>query len=126
MMFLLSRCAYLAPWLSPGWFAIPLRLIVGYGFVEHGYAKLARGPESFIAILHAIGVPAPGLMAWTTILVELLGGFAVLVGAFVPLASAPMAAVLLVAIFTPSAQWLQFDQAGIGDGRRRPFRSTGL
>jgi putative oxidoreductase len=100
MMFLLSRCAYLAPSLSPAWFAIPLRLIVGYGFVEHGYAKLARGPESFIAILHAIGVPAPALMAWTTILVELLGGFAVLVGAFVPLASAPMAAVLLVAIFT--------------------------
>jgi putative oxidoreductase len=100
MMFLLSRCAYLAPSLSPARFAIPLRLIVGYGFVEHGYAKLARGPESFIAILHAIGVPAPALMAWTTILVELLGGFAVLVGAFVPLASAPMAAVLLVAIFT--------------------------
>src|SRR4029077_19547018 len=41
-----------------------------------------------------------GLMAWATILVELLGGFAVLVGALVPLASVPMAAVLLVAIFT--------------------------
>src|SRR5690349_3147294 len=25
------------------WFAIPLRLIVGFGFIEHGYAKLARG-----------------------------------------------------------------------------------
>src|ERR1700733_2492685 len=62
------------------WYAIPLRLIVGYGFMEHGYAKLVHGPESFTAILHALGLPAPALLAWTTILVELLGGFAVLVG----------------------------------------------
>jgi putative oxidoreductase len=39
-------------------------------------------------------------MAWSTILVELLGGFAVLVGAFIALVSIPMAAVLLVAMFT--------------------------
>src|SRR6185437_4223501 len=37
--------------LPADWYAIPLRLIVGAGFVEHGYAKLARGPEIFIAIL---------------------------------------------------------------------------
>jgi putative oxidoreductase len=35
-----------------------------------------------------------------TISVEILGGLAVLLGALVPLASIPMAAVLLVAIFT--------------------------
>jgi putative oxidoreductase len=39
-------------------------------------------------------------MAWLTILVEFFGGLAVLLGAFIPLASLPMAAVLLVAIFT--------------------------
>lgn len=38
-------------------------------------------------------------MAWFAILVELLGGAAVLAGAFVPLASLPMAAVMLVAMF---------------------------
>jgi putative oxidoreductase len=80
------------------WAAIPLRLMVGYGFIEHGYAKLLHGPENFVAILHALGVPAPVLMAWATILVELVGGLAVLAGAFVPLVSVPMAAVLLVAI----------------------------
>lgn len=80
--------------------AIPLRLIVGYGFMAHGYAKVAHGPEHFVAILRAIGVPAPELMGWATILVELVGGLAVLVGAFVPLVSVPMAAVLLVAMFT--------------------------
>jgi putative oxidoreductase len=82
------------------WAPIPLRLIVGYGFMEHGFAKLARGPEAFPAILHALGVPAPHLMGWLTILVEIVGGLAVLLGALVPLASIPMAAVLLVAVIT--------------------------
>ena len=27
------------------WAPVPLRLIVGYGFMEHGFAKLARGPD---------------------------------------------------------------------------------
>ena len=82
------------------WAPIPLRLIVGYGFLEHGYAKLSRGPEVFAAILHATGVPAPHFMAWLTILTELIGGLAVLLGAFVPLVSLPMAGLLVVAMFT--------------------------
>lgn len=82
------------------WSPIPLRLIVGYGFMEHGYAKLARGPEVFAGILAAIGVPEPHLMAWSTIAIELVGGLAVILGAFVTLVSVPMAAVLLVAMFT--------------------------
>jgi putative oxidoreductase len=85
---------------ASGWAPLPLRLIVGFGFMAHGYAKLAKGPEAFVAIVHAIGVPAPYLMAWLTIGIELLGGLAVLLGAFVPVVSLPMAAVLLVAIFT--------------------------
>ena len=82
------------------WPLVPLRLIVGYGFMEHGFAKLARGPDAFAHILQAIGVPAPAFMAWSTVLVEILGGLAVILGAFVPLASLPMAAVLLAAMFT--------------------------
>jgi putative oxidoreductase len=75
-------------------------MVVGYGFVAHGYAKLAKGPQNFADILQAIGVPAPDWMAWITILVEIAGGLAVLAGAFVALASIPMAAVLLTAMFT--------------------------
>lgn len=82
------------------WAAIPLRLIVGYGFIAHGYAKLSRGPDTFAVILHTIGVPFPHLMAWLTTLVELIGGFAVLIGAFVPIVSLPMMVVLLTAMFT--------------------------
>ena len=61
---------------------LPLRLIVGFGFVQHGYAKLHRGPELFAATLHGLSVPAPHLMAWITILIELVGGLAVLLGLF--------------------------------------------
>jgi putative oxidoreductase len=79
------------------WAPIPLRLIVGYGFMAHGFAKLANGPERFIAILHALGVPSPNLMGWATIAVEVAGGLCVLLGAFVPVVSAPMVAIMIVA-----------------------------
>jgi putative oxidoreductase len=82
------------------WAVLPLRLIVGYGFMAHGYAKIAKGPDHFFAILHALGVPAPEVMGWATILIELFGGFAVLTGAFVVLASLPLAVTLVVAMFT--------------------------
>jgi putative oxidoreductase len=81
------------------WAPIPLRLIVGYGFMEHGFAKLSKGPDAFAAILQAMGVPDPLFMAWFTILIELLGGFAVILGAFVAIVSLPMAVVLLTAMF---------------------------
>jgi putative oxidoreductase len=74
--------------------------MVGYGFMQHGFAKFSKGPEAFAAILHAIGVPAPHLMAWLTILTEFFGGLAVLLGAAVPLVSLTMTAILLVAMFT--------------------------
>jgi putative oxidoreductase len=108
----------------PGWFAIPLRLVAGFGFVEHGYAKLARGPDDFIGILHAIGVPLPHLLGWATIVVEIVGGLMILCGAFVPLASVPMIVVLLVATLTvhlpngfSSIKLLSYDSAGAHFGQ---------
>ena len=74
--------------------------MIGFGFAAHGYAKLSRGPESFAAILAAIGVPQPHLTAWVTSLIELVGGIGLMAGAFVALLSVPLAAVMLTAIFT--------------------------
>lgn len=79
---------------------IPLRLIVGYGFVAHGLAKWSRGLEVFAGILHAMGVPLPHFMAWITIATEIVAGIAFLVGAFVPLVSIPAVILLAVAILT--------------------------
>lgn len=81
------------------WSPIALRLIVGYGFMQHGFSKLSRGADVFAAILQSMGVPHPHVMASLTILVELIGGFAILLGAFVRIVSVPMTAVLLVAMF---------------------------
>src|SRR3954463_14647430 len=102
-MSLLSRFRHLA--ISPlpvpaAWYAIPIRLIVGFGFMQHGYAKLARGPDHFIAVLHAIGIPAAFPAGWTTIIVEIIGGLLIFIGAFIPLATPPMLFVLLAAIVT--------------------------
>ena len=82
------------------WAAIPLRAIVGYGFVAHGMAKIMNGPEAFAASLHGLGVPASQFMAWLTIVTELAGGIAVLLGAWVTIASVPLAIVMIVATVT--------------------------
>jgi putative oxidoreductase len=87
------------------WYAIPLRVVVGFGFFEHGYAKLARGWEHFAGILHAIGIPFADLLALATILIEVVGGILVFAGAFIPLAAVPMIIVLLVATFTVHIQY---------------------
>jgi putative oxidoreductase len=55
---------------------------------------------AFAAILHAAGVPASHLMAWTIIAVEILAGVALLLGAFVSLVSIPAMILLVVAIVT--------------------------
>ena len=80
--------------------ALPLRLIVGYGFLAHGVAKWSKGPAAFTDILRAAGVPASQLMAWATIGIEILSGIAILAGAFVSLVSIPAIILLAVAIVT--------------------------
>lgn len=87
------------------WAPIPLRLIVGFGFAQHGFAKLLRGPDDFTGILHALGMPAPKFLALLTIGTEIIGGLFVLLGALIPLVSIPMAIVALVAIFTVHWQY---------------------
>lgn len=86
--------------LHKGWALLPLRLILGFGFAAHGYAKLNRGPEAFSTILAGIGVPHPLLMAWTTSLLEFFGGICVMAGIFVAPFSAPLIAIMLTAMFS--------------------------
>lgn len=111
-----SRFAYWAP--------VPVRMIVGYAFMFHGYAKLVRGPEHFAEILHGLGVPIPGLMGWIIIIVELVGGLAILMGAFARWVSIPLSAILLVSMFSvllrngfTSIKLLAITPAGIQMGK---------
>jgi putative oxidoreductase len=80
--------------------ALPLRAIVGGGFIQHGWAKIVKGPDAFAEILQALHVPFPHLSAYLTISVELLGGTAFLFGALIAWASIPAIFVLLTAMFT--------------------------
>lgn len=82
------------------WAPFILRIIVGIGFFAHGYAKLSKGPEGFIKLLHQAGVPAPGLMAWLAIISEVAGGVALIAGAFVSIVSIPLIITMLIALFT--------------------------
>ncbi|HYQ18861.1 MAG TPA: DoxX family protein [Polyangiaceae bacterium] len=87
------------------WALVPLRLVVGFGFAFHGYAKLARGPERFAAILTSMGIPAPLLAAWSTTLLELVGGVCLMLGAFVTPLSLPLTVIMLTAMFGVHLQY---------------------
>ena len=82
------------------WVPLPLRLIIGFGFMAHGWAKLDRGPAGFAKLLAQIGAPLPEATAWVSTFVELLGGLAIFVGAFVEVVSIPLIVMMLVAMFT--------------------------
>ena len=78
---------------------LALRLVIGFGFIAHGWAKLDRGPDKFAHVLAWMDVPLPHVMAWLVTLIEIFGGLAILVGAFVALVSLPLIAIHLVAMF---------------------------
>ena len=82
------------------WAPLPLRLVIGYGFMAHGWAKLSRGPEGFARLLERIGAPLPVATAWVSTLIEVLGGLAILAGALVAVVSVPLIVMMLVAMFT--------------------------
>jgi putative oxidoreductase len=94
-------------WLGPlqSWALLPLRLVVGYGFAAHGYAKLVRGPAAFAEILAAIGVPAPVPAAWVTSLLEFVGGISLMLGAAVVPLGLPLIVVMATAMFGVHARY---------------------
>lgn len=87
------------------WGPLVLRLIIGFGFMAHGWAKLSRGPDGFARIVEWIGFPIPHFFAWLTTIAELVTGFAMFVGAFTTLMSIPMLVILLVAMFSVHSQY---------------------
>jgi putative oxidoreductase len=82
------------------WAPLPLRLVIGYGFMAHGWAKLSRGPVGFAKLLEQIGAPLPEATAWASTFIEVLGGLAIIAGAFVAVVSIPLIIMMLVALFT--------------------------
>ena len=82
------------------WALLPLRLIVGVGFISHGLAKWDRGPGNFGKLLHVLGVPFPVPTAWMVTTLEVFGGLAILLGVLTAVVSIPLIVSMLVAMFT--------------------------
>ena len=81
---------------------VPLRLMLGFGFLVHGYPKLftAEGNEGFVGMLAGIGVPAPGLNSYLIGAFEFFGGILLILGVGVRVISALGVIEMLVAAVT--------------------------
>ena len=81
------------------WGQLPLRLVVGLVFLAHGAQKLFQfGLGGTAGFLGGLGVPAPALAAVVVTAVELLGGLALILGAFTRIAALVLTVHILVAI----------------------------
>jgi putative oxidoreductase len=82
------------------WVTLILRLIMGVGFIAHGWAKISRGTAGFGKLLAWIGVPFPQATAAVTSYVELIGGIVLILGIWTRFAVIPLAITMIVAMFT--------------------------
>jgi putative oxidoreductase len=75
-------------------------MIIGVGFVVHGWAKWSRGLAAFAELLKQAHVPLPLASAWVVTFLEIFGGLAVLFGAFVAVVSIPLILSMVAAMLT--------------------------
>jgi Predicted membrane protein len=78
---------------------------MGTGFLVHGWAKWSRGPGEFGKLLQQIGLPMPELTAWAVTILELAGGFALIIGAFVVFVSVPLMISMFTAMITVNLRY---------------------
>ncbi|HTP25483.1 MAG TPA: DoxX family protein [Anaeromyxobacteraceae bacterium] len=78
---------------------LPLRVMMGLAFLAHGLPKLGAGHAVFAQSVQQLGIPAPGFFSFVATLVEILGGVALIAGAFVSVATVLLVLEMLVAMF---------------------------
>lgn len=82
-----------------------LRIVLGVTFVAHGSPKLFQGGVGGLGgMLGQLGVPLPGLTAWTITLLEFFGGIALIVGLVVTPVAVLLAVHMLMGIILVHAQ----------------------
>ena len=81
---------------------LPLRILLGIGFLVHGAPKLFSAAEhaGFAGMLQQLGIPAAGFLAWVVGFVEFFGGIALAFGLFARLAGAAIFGDMMIAIIT--------------------------
>jgi putative oxidoreductase len=80
------------------WVPIPIRMMLGVGFMVDGLAKWNRGPGAFAELLKQERVPLSPRQ-WLVTMLEICGGLALLIGAFVALVSISLIFSMLGAMF---------------------------
>jgi putative oxidoreductase len=113
---------HMSEWRVAQWGMVPLRIVIGLAFLMHGGMKLfSFGIGGTAGFLGKMGVPIPGVSAVVLIVVELLGGLAILIGFYARWAAAALAFDMLVAIlvaklhggyFAPNGFELELDLLG--------------
>ncbi|MGQ0714909.1 MAG: DoxX family protein [Gemmatimonadaceae bacterium] len=89
------------------WASLPLRTAIGIGCIHHGWHNIILADErhAFLWMLQAIGVARPHPLLWVISLVSMVGGLALLAGAFVRVVSIALAANvpgILIVVHWPS------------------------
>ncbi len=84
------------------WATIPLRLMLGFGFLYHGIPKVfsAEAHQAFVAMLASLSLPAPAAFAWGVGLLEVIGGACLVLGLLTRLASLLLIVEMVVAVIT--------------------------
>ena len=66
-----------------GFGLLVLRIVVGVTFFAHGWLKFhGMGMPGTTGFFTSLGIPNAALMAWVVVLVEMLGGIALILGIF--------------------------------------------
>lgn len=80
---------------------LPLRLMLGIGFLYHGWPKVFSTEErlGFAGQLEGMGIPAPTLSAWLVGIVEVVGGMMLILGAFIVIPAILLIINMLFAMF---------------------------
>jgi putative oxidoreductase len=102
--------------ISPGvqeFFLLVARVVIGVVFLAHGWQKLFTiGMDAVTSAFTQAGLPLPGISAWFTALVELIGGAAFILGLLMPLVSILFALVMAGALVFVHAKAGFFAPAG--------------
>jgi putative oxidoreductase len=79
---------------------LSVRLGVGVVMALHGWTKWQAGPEGWLSggMIAGLGIPAPVVMAWLVLIVELVGGILLVLGVLTRIFSLGTFIVMLVAL----------------------------
>lgn len=95
--------------------------------MAHGWAKISRGTAGFAKLLAFEGVPLPHLNGAIGPYIELLGGLAIFVGAYVVITAIPLLIIMLVALLFVQSHYGFSAVKTVGLGENGPvFGAPGI